>query len=119
MLRRLIILVALAAVVFAVYSNRQRIAQLAGLESNKVRIRGNWHVVTQGFPEDDIYTFDDDTVSKNGDPVGVYKFNAYNELEVSFEGIDAVYLIEFPDYDNMHWLQEVKGERKLRRRWRR
>ena len=119
MLRRLIILLALAAVVVAIYSYRHNIAQLAGLESNKVRIQGNWHKVSQGFPEDDVYTFNDDTISKNGDPVGVYKFNSYNELEVSFEGVNAVYVVEFPDYDNMSWYQEAKGELKLRRRWRR
>jgi len=119
MLRRLIILVALAAVVFAVYSNRHRVADLAGLESNKVRIQGNWHVVVSGFPEDDIYTFDEDTVSKNLDPVGVYKFKSYNELEVKFEGMTGVYIVEFVDYDNMNWYQEMKGERKLRRQWRR
>jgi hypothetical protein len=119
MLRRLIILGLLAVAGLALYSNRHRISDLAGVESNKVRIQGNWHVVRSGFKEDDIYTFDDDTVSCNGDPVGVYKFNSYHELEVSIEDINGVYLVEFPDPENMAWYQEVKGEKKLRRQWRR
>lgn len=119
MLRRLIILGVLAAVVLAIYSYRDQIKNLAGLESNKVRIQGNWHIVVSGFPEDDVYTFDEDTVSKNLDPVGVYKFLSYDELEVKFEGMNGVYIVEFVDYDNMNWYQDVKGERKLRRRWRR
>ncbi len=119
MLKRLVILGLLVAAGLALYSNRHRISDLAGVQSNKVRIQGNWHVVRSGFKEDDIYTFDDDTVSRNGDPVGVYKFNSYRELEVSIEDQTGVYLVEFPDHENMAWYQEVKGEKKLRRQWRR
>jgi hypothetical protein len=119
MLRRLVILGLLAAAGLALYSNRHRISELAGVQSNKVRIQGNWHEVRSGFKEDDIYTFNDDTVSRNGDPVGVYKFNSYRELEVSIEDHTGLYLVEFPDHENMTWFQEVKGEEKVRRRWRR
>lgn len=119
MLRRLVILGLLLAAGLALYSNRHRIADLAGVESNKVRIQGNWHEVRSDFKEDDIYTFNDDTISLNGDPVGVYKFNSYRELEVSIGDFGGVYLVDFPDPDNMTWSQEVKGEEMVRRRWRR
>jgi hypothetical protein len=119
MLRRLIILGLLGVAGLFLYSNRHHIADLAGVQSNKVRIQGNWHEVRSGFKEDDIYTFNDDTISLNGDPVGVYKFNSYRELEVSLGDHSGVYLVEFPDHENMTWYQEVKGEEKVRRRWRR
>jgi hypothetical protein len=119
MIRRLVLLALLAAVAFLIYSNRHQIAIIAGLDSNRIRIQGDWQEVQSGIKEYDVYTFDNDMVERNGEPCGQYRFRGYSILEVSIDGRKVTYSVEFPDSDNMNWYQEVKGEQKLRRQWRR
>jgi hypothetical protein len=117
MVRRIIVLAAVAALAFIIYSNRQQIARLAGLESNETRISGDWYEVRGGFKEDDLYTFSEELISRNGEPVGQYHFRSYSELEVTLDDRTELYTVDFPTDDDMRWYQEVKGERVLRLHW--
>jgi hypothetical protein len=104
---------------FLIYTNRHRIAFLAGLDSNKIRIQGEWHEVRSGFKEYDIFSFYDEMVSRNEDPCGNYHFKSHSELIVTIDGQTGEYIVEFTDADTMDWLQESKGKLTLRRRWKR
>ena len=119
MLRRLIVLGLLAAAALLIYGNRHRIALLAGLDSNKVQIEGVWQEVRSGFKEDDVYSFSDEVVFRNGETYGQYRFTSHTVLEVTTASDTANYVVEFPDADTMEWYQEERGERVLRRRWQR
>ena len=117
MVRRIIVLAAVAALGFIIYSNRYQITRLAGLESNATRISGDWYEVRGGFKEDDVYTFSDELISRNGETVGQYDFRSYSELEVTLDDRTELYTVDFPTEDEMKWYQEVKGERVLRLHW--
>jgi hypothetical protein len=119
MLRNVVIGVLLAAAAVVLYLNRDQIAFLAGLDSNKVRIYGDWYEVEAGFKEPTRYTFEDEMLSRDGESCGQYHFRSHRVLEVTIDNSTATYIVEFPDSDNMEWYQEVKGELVLRRQWRR
>jgi len=119
MLRRLIALALVVVAGLLIYSNRHRIAFLAGLDSNKIRIQGDWYEVRAGFKEYDVYTFSDEIVSRNEDSCGHYHFRSHSELVVNIDNRSVEYYVEFPDADTMDWLQESKGKLTLRRRWKR
>lgn len=119
MIRRLLVLAVVIAVGFVVYSNRRHIAALAGLGSPEVQIGGGWHPVRNGFKQDALYTFADEMVSRNGEVIGQYSFKGLHDIEVTLDQTTATYTIAFPDENTMDWYQEVNGERKLARRWRR
>jgi hypothetical protein len=119
MVRRVILVLCLVASAFLLYANRHQIAVLAGLDSNKLRIQGDWYELRAGFKEYDRYTFRDETVTRNDETCGNYHFRSYRELFVTIDGQSTDYIVEFPDPETMEWFQEVKGELKVRRRWKR
>jgi hypothetical protein len=119
MLRRLIVLGLLAAAAFLIYGNRRQLAFLAGMDSNNVRIEGDWQEVRSGFKEDDVFSFSDQVVFRNGETYGQYRFTSHAVLEVTTASSTSSYLVEFPGADTMEWYQEEGGQRVLQRRWQR
>ncbi len=119
MVRRVIVLALLAAAAFLIYSSRHRIAFLAGLDSNKVRIQGDWYELEAGFKTYDTYTFSDGLISRNGDDCGHYNFTSHSVLVVTIDDDTETYDVAFPDDENMEWSREVAGGQKISRAWRR
>jgi hypothetical protein len=101
------------------WENRQVVRQLAGLESNQLRIVGDWYKVSSNVKEPDCYTFYDKIVDRNGETYGQYSFASNEQVMVTLGGTTTTYWIDFPDPDVMIWSQDIKGERKPVIRWQR
>jgi len=119
MFRRLVILALIVGAGFVIYLNRDQIAALAGLESNRIRIQGDWYEVQSGFKEDTRHTFVEELVLRDGEQVGHYQFTSHNDIEVTIDGTAIPYQVAFPEEDTMDWLRTIKGKQRLSRRWRR
>jgi len=116
-LKRLVVLLVVAAAVWWVWSNRER---LEVLSNNNVRIRGEWHPVKMDFNEPEIYLFAEGIISKDGFEWGAYVFRKNTRLEVTVRDHVTTYELEFPDDENMVWLVRSKdGELVPSLRWRR
>ena len=116
-LKRLVVLLVVAAAVWWVWSNRDR---LEILSNNNVRIQGEWHPVKMDFNEPDTYLFAEGIISKNGFEWGAYVFRKSTRLEVTVRDRVTTYKLEFPDDENMVWLVRSKdGELVPSLRWRR
>jgi hypothetical protein len=112
-----IILLLLATGGYLLFANRHYLAFVAGLDSNRHRIEGDWFEVRDGFTEDDVYTFSDGIILKNEDTHGSYHFTSHSVLVISTGRRPVTYTIRFPDSNNMQWYREVKGEQTLSRIW--
>jgi len=117
MARRIVILLLLATAGYLLYANRHYVAFVAGLDSNKVRIVGEWYEVVQGFNEPNVFTFSEGIIQRNDDNYGSYYFTGYAELVVTAGSGPITYRVEFPDEETMNWYREIKGEEKLIRKW--
>ena len=116
-LKRLVVLLVLAAAAWWLWSNRDRIAVLS---NNNVRIQGDWHPVEMEFNEPDTYTFTEHIISKNGYEWGTYLFRKNTRIEVTVRNQSTTYELEFPDDENMVWLVRSKeGKLVPSLRWRR
>jgi hypothetical protein len=116
-LKRLVVLGVVAAAVWWVWSNRDRIAVLS---NNNFRIQGEWHPVEMEFNEPDTYTFTEGIISKNGYEWGTYVFRKNTRIEVTVRHEGTTYELEFPDDDSMVWLVRSKtGDLIPSLRWRR
>ena len=85
-LKRLVVLLVVAAAVWWVWSNRDR---LEVLSNNNVRIQGEWHPVKMDFNEPDTYLFAEGIISKDGFEWGAYVFRKSTRLEVTVRGSPA------------------------------
>jgi hypothetical protein len=117
MVRKVVLLLILVAAGYLVYVNRHHIAVLAGLESNRIRIEGDWSQTRSNVKEADVYTFYDQMIERNGETCGQYHFKSNDVVDISIDGQTSTYILDFPDADTMTWNQEVRGELKTRMRW--
>ena len=119
MVKRIALLVILAGVAYMAWDNRQVVKELAGLDSNRLRIQGDWYQVRSNVKDHDRYTFSENIVDLNGDAHGSYVFSSNEQIEVTLGGETSTYWIEFPNQDTMIWLRDIKGERRPAIRWQR
>ena len=118
MVKRLAFFIILAGVAYFVWENRHHFNELAGLESNRIRIEGDWYQVSSRVKEADRYTFYDKMIELNGETHGQYFFTKNDVMQVTMGGSEArTFFIEFPEPDTMVWYQDVRGERKPVYRW--
>lgn len=119
MVKRIALLIILAGVAYVGWENRQVLKELAGLESNRLRIQGDWYQVRSNVKESDRYTFFDQVIDLNGDTYGQYHFSSNDEADITLGGATASYWIEFPEQDVMIWSQDIEGKRTPVVRWHR
>jgi hypothetical protein len=119
MVKRLALYLILAGVAFLAWDNRQYFRDLAGLDSNQMRIEGDWYQVSSGIREFDRYTFNDKMVDRNGETYGEYSFTTNELIQVVLGSSTGTYAIEFPEADVMIWYQDVRGTRTSAIRWER
>jgi hypothetical protein len=118
LVRRLVTLLLLAVIGYLVYANRHHISFMAGLDSNKIRISGEWYEVVSDFKEPDVYEFSEGIILREGDnSYGSYYFTSWAEVVVTVDRGPITYTISFPDEETMEWRQEIKGEMKLVKKW--
>lgn len=117
MVRRIVTVLVLLIVGFLLYTNRHHIAYIAGLESNTVRIQGEWYALVDNFKDPDIYVFTDGIIFRNDDTYGSYYFTSYTELVVTTGPSPVTYTVQFPDEDTMEWSREIKGKQTVVERW--
>jgi hypothetical protein len=117
--KRIALYIILAGVAYLAWENRHYFKELAGLDSNQLRIEGEWYQVSSNIKEFDRYTFNDKMIDRNGETYGEYSFNGNNQIQVVLGSSTGTYTIEFPAADVMLWYQEVRGTRTLAIRWER
>lgn len=117
MVKRLTLFIILAGFAFLAWENRHQFAELAGLESNRIRIEGEWYKLTSTVKEADCYAFYDKIIDLNGETHGQYYFTKNDIVQVTMGGTIQAYSIEFPEPDRMIWYQEIRGERTPVIRW--
>ena len=117
MVKRIALFIILAGIAYMAWENRHQFAELAGLESNRIRIEGDWYKLTSTVKEADCYTFYDKMIERNGDTHGQYYFTKNDVVQITLGGTSRAYIIEFPTPDRMIWSQEIKGELKPIIRW--
>ena len=115
-LRRLILVLIIAIIATLLWDQKDRIGLLA---NNGMRIQGEWYRVEMNFKGGDVYTFDENLISRNGQIVGSYELRKNTNLEVTLENRVTDYVLAFEDDDNMVWSIERKGKRVPAVRWRR
>lgn len=119
MVKRLALLIILAGVAYMGWENRRYLKELAGLESNRLRIQGDWVQVHSNVRDANVYTFYEKVIDRNGETYGQYEFTSNDEVLITLEGTTIEYWVEFPEPDVMIWWREFKGERKPVLRWER
>ena len=117
MVRRVVLLLIVVAVGYLVYTNRSYFAELAGLESNRIRIEGDWSQMRSNVKDADVYTFFDRMIERNGDACGQYHFSSNDVVVVTIDGQTTTYTLDFPQGDEMIWYREHRGELQQRARW--
>lgn len=115
LLKRLIILAALAG--FGYYLWGQR-AQLAGLSNNNLKIQGTWYQVEMDRKGLTPYYFSERIITANDTEWGSYELRRNTELEVMVGDELTVYHLSFPDEENMVWSLEIDGKMTPVMRWR-
>ena len=119
MVKRIALYIILAGVAFLAWENRHYFKELAGLDSNQLRIEGEWYQVRSNIKESDRFTFNDEMIDRNGETYGEYSFTRNDEIQVVLGPNTGTYAIEFPDPDVMLWYQEARGTRALAIHWER
>ena len=119
MVKRLALYLILAGVAFLAWENRHYFKELAGLDSNQIRIEGDWFQVSAGIRELDRYIFNDKMIDRNGETYGEYSFTTNEKIQVVFGSSTGTYTIEFPEADVMIWYQDARGTRREAIRWER
>jgi len=109
MVKRIALLLVLAGAAYLVWENRQVIKQLAGLDSNQMRIEGDWYQVRSNIKEFDRFTFNDKMIDRNGETYGEYSFTGNDQIQVVLGPASGTYTIAFPSADVMLWYQDVRG----------
>lgn len=118
MVKKIVLFIILAGIAYYAWENRHHFSELAGLESNRIRIEGEWYQVSSRIKEADRYTFYDKIIELNGDAHGQYFFTKNNVMQVTMGGTRArTFIIEFPEPDKMVWYQQQRGELKPVYRW--
>ena len=118
MVKRIALFIILAGVAFMAWENRHHFSELAGLQSNRIRIEGDWYRVNTRIKEADRYTFYERIIELNGEAHGSYLFTSNEVAQVTMGGTRArEFHIEFPTDTTMIWYQEVRGELKPVYRW--
>jgi hypothetical protein len=118
MVKRIALFIILAGGAFMVWENRHHFSELAGLESNRIRIEGDWYPVYTRIKEADCYTFFDRMIELNGEAHGQYLFTSNDTVQITMGGNSArEYHVEFPTDETMIWYQTVRGELKPAFRW--
>jgi hypothetical protein len=117
MVRRIIVLLIVAAAGYYIYANRHYFAELAGLGSNRLRIEGDWSQIRSNIKEADVYTFFDRMIERNGTACGQYHFRSNEEVVITIDGRTASYTVAFPDAETMIWYHDDRGTLKPRVRW--
>jgi hypothetical protein len=116
-IKRIALFVILAGVAFLAWENRHHFKELAGLESNQMRIEGDWYQVRSNIREFDRYSFNDNMVDRNGETYGEYSFTSNEIIQVVLGSSTGTYIIEFPQAGVMIWYQELPGTRQEAIRW--
>ena len=95
--------------------------KLAALQNNKSRIAGDWFMVENGFKRDEMFSFDEGMIERDGIGWGSYKFKQNAVIEVSIDdGVKgSIYQLDFPDDDTMFWYQMAGDKRINRFEWKR
>ena len=119
MVKRLVLYVILAGLAFLAWENRHYLKDLAGLDSNQMRIEGDWYQVSSNIREYDRYTFNDKMIDRNGETYGEYSFTSNDQIQVVLGPASGTYTIAFPSADVMLWYQDVRGEPREAIRWQR
>ena len=90
--------------------------QLAALQNNKSRISGDWYLSENNFKRDEVYSFDEGMIERDGIGWGSYKFKQNDVIDVSSDDGSggAIYKLDFPDDDTMFWYQMV-GDKRVNR----
>lgn len=118
MARRIVVIVTLLVIGYLLYANRHHISFVAGLDSNRIRIKGEWQEVVHGFKETDVFLFSEGIIRRNEDnSYGSYYFTSHAQLVVTTGGGPVTYTVEFPDEETMNWYREIKGEMKPVKKW--
>jgi len=117
--KRLALYLILAGVAFLAWENRHYVKELAGLDSNQIRIEGDWYQVSAGIREYDRYTFNDKMIDRNGETYGEYSFTTNEKIQVVLGSTTGTFTLEFPEADVMIWYQDVRGTRTQVIRWER
>ncbi|HOC44801.1 MAG TPA: hypothetical protein PKJ99_17445 [Thermoanaerobaculales bacterium] len=119
MVKRLLLYAVLAGLAFLAWDNRHYLKDLAGLDSNQMRIEGEWYQVSSNIKDLDRYTFNDKMIDRNGEVYGDYSFTGNDTIQATLGSGTGSYTIEFPEPDVMIWYQEVRGTRTVAIRWQR
>lgn len=119
MVKRLALYLILAGVAFLAWENRHYFKELAGLDSNQMRIEGDWYQVRSNIKEFDRFTFNDKMIDRNGETYGEYSFTGNDQVQVVLGPASGTYTIAFPSADVMLWYQDVRGTPREAIRWQR
>jgi hypothetical protein len=114
MLRRLIILAALAGLGYFLWGER---AKIAGLSNNHLRIQGTWYRVELDRKGVTPYYFSERIITVNDSEWGSYELLKNSEIEVTVGNEFTVYQLSFPDDENMVWSMEIDGKMTPVMRW--
>ena len=115
LLKRLIIILALAGIGYFLWGQRDRIAQLS---NNNFRIQGTWYQVEMNRKGITPYHFSDRIITSNGTEWGSYKLYKNTKIEVMVATELTLYHLSFPDDENMVWSVEIDGRLTPTVRWR-
>lgn len=116
LLKRLVVILALAGAAYLLWSHRDRIGSLV---NPNVGIQGDWYRVSMNFKEPEIYTFADGFIAKDRYEWATYKLIRGSKIEVTLRNQVTLYELEFPDDQNMIWTLRDNGRTKTQVRWRR
>lgn len=115
LLKRLIIIAALAGLGYALWGQR---AEIAGLSNNNLKIQGTWYQVEMDRKGVTPYYFSERIITANGTEWGSYELRKNTELEVMVGSELTLYHLSFPDDENMVWSREIDGKMTPVMRWR-
>ena len=109
MLKKLLLLLAVAGVAYFIWGQRYRIAELS---NNNFKIQGTWYQVDMDVNRKGPtpYHFEEIFITANDTEWGSYKLYRNTELEVMVGNELTVYHLSFPDESNMIWSMEIDGK---------
>ena len=116
LLKRLVVILALAGAGYYLWSNRDHIGSLI---NPNVGIQGDWYRVSMNFKEPEVYTFTEKFIAKGPHEWASYRLVRGSKIEVTLRNEVSVYELEFPDDENMIWTLRDNGRTKTQIRWRR
>lgn len=115
MLKRIVLLAALAALAYYLWGQR---AQIAKLSNNNLKIQGTWYQVEMNRKGLTPYHFSERIITANDTEWGSYELRKNTELEVMAGNDLTLYHLSFPDDETMVWSMVVDGKMTPIMRWR-